>query len=78
MDVETAPALYFHMGFSYKEIICALAVNHRIVISLRSLKRLLSRQNLFWRKNYTDVLEVIYLLATPWFWVHAWLPMDAS
>ena len=58
MDVETATALYFHMGFSYKEILCALAVNHRIVISLRSLKRLLSRQNLFRRKNYTDVLEV--------------------
>ena len=58
MDCNTAAAIYFHMGFSYKEILCSLAVNHGIIISLRTLKRLLSRQNLFRRKQYTDIIDV--------------------
>ena len=28
MELNTAAALYFHMGFSYKENLCSLAVNH--------------------------------------------------
>lgn len=58
MDRDSAAELYFRLGFSYKEILCALAVNHRIVISLRTLKRLLSGQHLFRRKHYTDIYEV--------------------
>ncbi|OWF56043.1 hypothetical protein KP79_PYT20970 [Mizuhopecten yessoensis] len=58
MDRDIAAALYFHMGFTYMEILGALAVNHRIVISLRTLKRLLSRQNLFRRKHYTAIIDI--------------------
>lgn len=58
MDWDAEAALYFHMGFSHLQILCALAVNHRVVISLRTLKRSLSRQNLFRRKHYTDLIEL--------------------
>ena len=37
---------------------CALAANHRIIISLRTLKRSLRSQHLFRRKYYTDVLDI--------------------
>ena len=32
IELNTAAALYFHMGFSYKEILCSLAVNHENVM----------------------------------------------
>ena len=51
MDRDTAVALYFRMGLNYREIMCALAANHRIIISLSS-------QHLFRRKYYTDVLDI--------------------
>jgi hypothetical protein len=38
--------------------LAALAINHRIVISMRTLKRTLARQHLFRRKNYSDLLDV--------------------
>lgn len=53
---------YSNLGFSYNEILCALAVNHHIIISLRNLKRILGRLNLLRRKGYTDVLEVAYFI----------------
>ena len=28
MELNTAAAVYFHMGFSYKGILCSLAVNN--------------------------------------------------
>ena len=55
MDVA---AIYFRLGLSYKEILSALALSHDTVISMRTLKRWLSTQNLFRRKNYTDVVDV--------------------
>ena len=58
MDRDTAVALYFRMGLNYREIMCALAANHRIIISLRTLKRCLRSQHLFRRKYYTDVLDI--------------------
>ena len=58
MDRDAAVSFYFNLGFEYKEILCALAVNHGIIICLRTLKRLLCRQNLFRRKHYTDILDV--------------------
>ena len=39
MELTTAAALYFHMGFSFKGILCSLALNHRNVISMKTLKR---------------------------------------
>ena len=49
---------YYYLGFSYKDILGALAINHRIFISLRTLKRRLCGQRLFRRKHLTDVLDV--------------------
>ena len=37
IELDTAAALHFHMGFSYKEILCTLAVNHRNV--MRRIKK---------------------------------------
>ena len=50
--------MYFHLGLSYKEILYALALNHRIVLSLRALKRRLCQQRLFQRKRFTAILDV--------------------
>ena len=58
MDRDVGVALYFHVGLNYIEILGALAINHRIVISMRTLKRSLSRQNLFGRRLYTDIVEL--------------------
>ena len=33
MELNTAAALYFHMGFSYKGILCSLAVNYWNVVN---------------------------------------------
>ena len=54
MDRDVAAALCFDIGLSYIEIVGALAINHRIVISMSSL----IRQNLFRRRHYTDVVEL--------------------
>ena len=51
------------MGLNYREIMCALAANHRIIISLRTLKRSLRSQRLFRRKYYTDVLDIARFVA---------------
>ena len=53
MDRDVAPALYFYIGLRYIDVLGALAINHRIVISMSTLKRSLSQQNLFRRRHYT-------------------------
>jgi len=50
--------LYFHLGLSNKEILACLAHGHGIVISIRTLKRITSRLQLYRRKNHSDILEV--------------------
>ena len=50
MELNTAVGLYFHMVFSYKEILCSLTVNHRIVLE-RGVRR---NSNIFKRKWYTN------------------------
>ena len=39
IDEDTTIALYCYLGFTHKEILCFLALNHHIVISLLILKR---------------------------------------
>ena len=63
MDIDAAIALYFDLGFTHKEILCALALNHHTVISLRTLKRNLKKRGLFRRQRYTDILEVASFLS---------------
>ncbi|XP_068737084.1 uncharacterized protein [Montipora capricornis] len=52
---------YFHMGFSYKEIIDCLFFNHEVNISLRQLKRVLSKKNLG-RRRFSNFDEVVYAI----------------
>ena len=49
---------YFHMGFSYKEIIDCLLLIHELNLSLRQLKRVLSKKNLG-RRRFTSFDEVV-------------------
>ena len=58
MDHQHIISMYFYLGLSYKEILCALAFNHRLIISLRTLKKRLRGQRLFRRKYLTDILDV--------------------
>lgn len=49
---------YFHMGLSYNEIIDCLLINHDIPLSLRQLKRILSKQNLG-RRRWSSFDETV-------------------
>lgn len=49
---------YFHRGFTNKEILALLDESHNITISLRTLERILSKNQLWRRKNKTDEAEV--------------------
>ena len=62
MYSEVAAALYSHIELLYIDILGALAINHRIVISMRTLKRSLSRQNLFRRRQCTDIVELVVFI----------------
>jgi len=60
MDIERTELIkfYFGLGFTQKEILMCLAVNHGIVVSERHLRRLLRKQGLFRRKMQSDVFTV--------------------
>ena len=58
MDRPKIIKLYFQLGFSQKEILMCLAMNHGIVISQRHLRRLLRKYKLYRRKEYSDILRV--------------------
>lgn len=56
---------YFHLGYSYKEIIAALLIVHSITLSMRHLKRILAQNNLKrrkygnWESPYQQIAEAI-------------------
>ena len=54
---------YFHLGLPQKDILSVLAVNHRIIVSLRQLQRILHNHGLFRHRNYTDIDEVVRYIA---------------
>lgn len=58
MERDLLIQVYFQLGLKYKEILCCLAGNHRIIISMRTLKRVLNHFRLFRRKNKSDLLDV--------------------
>ena len=60
--MEEIVSLYFRLGLSNKEILHFLAHQHHTVISLRTLKRIMKRSNLFRRKNFTDIVDVALFL----------------
>lgn len=49
---------YFHLGFSYNEILEAMAWRHGLVISKRTLQRHLQKVKCFRRKHKSDILDV--------------------
>ena len=51
--------LYFHMGLSQSEILAMLVFKHNIVISSRHLKRILRSCNLYRRKYYSNLYDVM-------------------
>ena len=57
-QLEELVKLYFRIGFSNKEILSLLAHKHRVVISIRTLKRLCRKLRLFRRINHTSLEEV--------------------
>ena len=60
--LEEAVHMYFEIGFSHQEILCALAINHTVVISLRTLKRILRRERLYRRKYYSNILDILMFI----------------
>ena len=53
---------YLYDGYSYCEILCFLAKYHNISVSLRQLHRILRKYDLFRRKNYSSLNEIILAL----------------
>lgn len=58
MKREKICNFYFRLGFNYKTILGFLAEVHGILISMRTLKRILKGANLSRRKSKTDILEI--------------------
>ena len=56
--VDNLVKLYFRIGFNNKKILAALAPNHSVVISVRTLRRLCGKLRLFRRRNDTNLEEV--------------------
>jgi len=50
---------YFRLGLSQNDILFSLAVNHGIVISVRTLKRILHRAKLYRRKKHSTVRDIV-------------------
>jgi len=49
---------YFRLGLSNAQIVKCLLLQHRLLISIRTLKRCLHKMNLFRKLNYTDDFTV--------------------
>ncbi|XP_046569551.1 uncharacterized protein LOC124277874 [Haliotis rubra] len=60
--MEELVGLYFHLGLSNKEILQCLAHQHHIIISLRTLMRVMKRRNLFRRKHFSDIVDLALFL----------------
>ena len=50
--------VYFNLGLSNREILASLALYHRIIISIRTLKRITKAIGLYRRKNHSDIVDV--------------------
>lgn len=56
--MEELVRFYFSLGLHQIEIVACLAICHNITISVRHLRRILQRLNLYRKKNFTDILTV--------------------
>lgn len=57
-ELEHLVEFYFKLGFKQTEILESLAHIHGMLISRRTLKRVLSKAGLFRRKHYSDILDI--------------------
>ena len=53
-DTPTPLKFYFGLGLTYQEIVASLAYNHNIIISKRTLHRLLRKDGLYRRGHPSD------------------------
>ena len=58
MERDLLIQFYFHLGLKYREILCSLAANHKIIISMWTINRELSQFGLSRRKYKSDLLDV--------------------
>lgn len=63
MRMEEHVRLYFELGLSNAEILAFLALAHRTIISMSTLKRTLRRLKLRRRKDYSDLLDVAMFIS---------------
>ena len=62
MKRDELVVVYFELGFKQKEILFCLAQRHGIILSSRTLKRVLKRYRLYRRNYKTDLLEVVFFI----------------
>ena len=58
-DRDSLIEWYFSLGLSYSEILSFLLLVHGIPISIRPLKRILCSKGLRWRRNHSELREII-------------------
>ena len=63
MDITNTVELYHELGVSQDEILIFLAMFDKVIITKRSLKRVLKKAKLFRRKNYSNVLNAALYLS---------------
>ena len=62
MKRDELVVVYFELDFKQKEILFCLAQWHGIILSSRTLKRVLKRYRLYRRNYKTDLLEVVFFI----------------
>ena len=62
-ELNELVCLYFKLGLKHSEILESLSLINGVVISMRTLRRILKSSGLYRRKHYSDLLDVaLYLL----------------
>ncbi|KAF6717318.1 hypothetical protein FQA47_010858 [Oryzias melastigma] len=59
MDKLDLIKFYFNLGLAYKDILHILSRKHRIILSLRTLKRILKKNGLFRRIHFDSLEETV-------------------
>ena len=62
MERDELVSVYYQFGFQQKEILFCLAQRHGIILSSRTLKRVLKRHRLYRKKHRSDLLEVAFFI----------------
>lgn len=57
MDTDTLIHFYFALGLTYNDIVSCLALQHQVLLSIRTLKRRLAAMNLYRRKNKSSLIS---------------------